>query len=156
VTLAIPQSKNKDTNMIRRIILVACVLAAALPLLAQANCLSDERPIPPTLNGWSDAEILGSPPQFYKGCDRVNLSGIVWKFTGTNSAEWSPLTLNEAVTIMPAGYRPSHVETFTVAAGSVTTGTAWITVYPSGEVYVNGTFNYFAWVSLSGVSFRAQ
>lgn len=147
--------KERTPMLIRRFPLIACVLVATLPLFARAACTADEpQPLTAAVNGWGTAEILNSPPKFYKDGTRVHLLGIVWKFTGSNSAQYSPLAFNEAVVVMPPGYRPAQVETFTVAANSVEA--TWITVYPGGEVYVHGTFNYFAWVSLSGVSFRAQ
>lgn len=52
------------------------------------------------------------------------------------------------VAVLPAGYRPSKMVVFLVAAGN---GTAHIYIYPTGNIELTTQIN--GWVSISGIVF---
>lgn len=128
------------------------LLAAILLLLSSAAFAQSEPPTnvsPNELNGWR-ASGLGGPAQFYKDANgTVHLQGLIHK--------WGPMfqttRYDEPVFTLPPGYRPTHDSWFPVLG---TAGLARLLVYANGTVQIDVTFEYFTWVSLSGVTFRAS
>ena len=142
-------------------IVAALFLALSLPVLAESKIVCKVETEPTTLmhpimvNGWGGAEIHGNGgAKFYKDVNGlVILSGMVYKFSGRQSTDPTIAPSQDVVAVLPVGYRPLKNEWFKVASQ---VGEAYVVVFSSGEVQVFVEFGYFTWVSLSGVSFRAQ
>jgi hypothetical protein len=141
-----PLLKTQRANMK---LLAVLMLVVALPALAESKIVctvQTEEPIAlQMINGWGATDVNASPGTYYKDVTGVvRLSGMIWKFTGPSQG---------FVTVLPVGYRPSKPEWFTVASQG---GTADVVVFATGEVQVFEDFGYFTWVSLSGITFRAN
>lgn len=134
-------------------IIAALLMALALPVMAESKIVCKVETEAPTLmhplmlNGWGGAEIHGNGgAKFYKDVNGlVILSGMVYKFNGPSAGD--------IVAVLPVGYRPLKNEWFKMASQH---GDADVVVFATGEVQVFAEFGYFTWVSLSGMSFRAQ
>lgn len=133
-------------------------LVFSLLLLPACAQLGPVQPLSSPMNGWGLVGLNGADGAAYAEAQgMVHLRGLVYRFNGPANGE--------PAFVLPPGYRPMVPEYFTVAAyasspagpdfGPPRFGTALVVVYPDGLVTIDWSFGYFAWVSLSGITFRS-
>jgi hypothetical protein len=135
-------------------ILFALLLIAPSALAdSRLVCVLEQPIAAATTNGWGGTQVLADAT-FYKDCNGiVHIEGVLWKFTGYPSHVTQTVAYDEIAFVLPVGYRPANGQWFSSVSA---TGGARVSVLPSGEVVVTTSFNYFGWVSLAGMTFRAQ
>lgn len=109
--------------------------------------IENEAPISPTfLNGWSNYSAAGGAyAQCHYWKDKngvVHLNGMITGGTTTNETP---------IFILPVGYRPKGREIHAVVSSGVF---ARVDVRPTGEVITGSGVS--GWLSLSGISFKAE
>jgi hypothetical protein len=107
----------------------------------------------PTLKGgWATYGHAFGPAGVWKDpLGTVHLQGVI---SGGDVTKTNTNDDNTGAFILDAGYRPSLFRSFVVAAGMPTA--CLVYVGPHGGVFITTTCAGAAWVSLDGISFRAE
>lgn len=119
-------------------------LEIALDVDLTGKFLQEETQTPTLLNGWMNYDATYAPAGYWKDAmNIVHLSGMIK--SGATAAE-------TVIFSLPVGYRPASSEKFfTVSLNAICT----IDIYSNGNVVIRTGANA-GWVSLSGITFRAN
>ena len=116
----------------------------AMDVELTGNLLQEDRQTPTLLNSWVNYGTAYESACYWKDkCGMVHLAGLIK--SGTTTAETVIFTL-------PTGYRPRTSEKFFVVSVNAI---CVIDVYATGNVAIKTGANS-GWLSLSGISFRAD
>lgn len=120
------------------------VMEIALDVDLLGELLQENKITPTLLNGWQDYGTAYESANYWKDkCSVVHLSGMV---------KGGSITDGSVIFTLPPGYRPNAPEKFiTVSVNAI----CILDIYTNGNVTIRAGANA-SWVSLSGISFRAD
>lgn len=111
----------------------------------------------PLTNGWQSYDKGYSTPEYFK--DPYGVVHLKGRIQGPGGNSTGTMESPSIVSVLPPGYRPRNQEAFMVLCPDRNTGKdsiGRIDIAPSGKLEQNYPEYYDSWITLDGITYRAE